>query len=312
MTQYNDQEKILEIIGFINKSIYPQSFIFGGTKGIGKATAAKDLVKRLLPGHNDILHHSLWLASDGIVVTIDQVRQIRDFFSHTLNNHFPRIVVIDSADELNINSSNALLKILEEPPKQSLLILISHQPHNLIDTIKSRCAFIKFKVPSNTLQIVQKDHNFDTKNIDTLLKLSHNVPGVAILLGKNQGLELYNSIISALSNYETSYTKTYSWIESTFPDNNPEKWWLFGYLIKYLLEKIIKISHIEHQDNNLFEQEALLIKKLSNLKSTEAWLLTYDESCQLLESAKKLYLDYKNIVVVIMMLISEGRKGRMK
>ncbi len=50
-----------------------------------------------------------------------------------------RVVIVDSADELNVNAANALLKMLEEPPARTTLLLISHQPARLLPTIRSRC-----------------------------------------------------------------------------------------------------------------------------------------------------------------------------
>ena len=50
-----------------------------------------------------------------------------------------RIVIVDGADEMNRNAANALLKILEEPPRQALLLLVSHSPGRLLPTIRSRC-----------------------------------------------------------------------------------------------------------------------------------------------------------------------------
>ena len=142
VNNYLDQKKLFEIINFVTRSDYNlHALIFGGNKGIGKATAAKDIINRLLSDQNDLLHNLLWINSNEEIISIEQIRNIKEFFSRTILNDSYRIVVIDSVDDLNINSANALLKILEEPPQKSLLILISHKPHNLIDTIKSTTDF---------------------------------------------------------------------------------------------------------------------------------------------------------------------------
>lgn len=80
-------------------------------------------------------------------IRVDDVRKVNDFLAKTSFNDGWRTVIIDSADEMNKNAANALLKILEEPPARTVLLLISHNPGMLLPTIRSRCA----KLPVRTL-----------------------------------------------------------------------------------------------------------------------------------------------------------------
>lgn len=72
-------------------------------------------------------------------ITVDEVRRAGHFFSQTSGTGNWRIVIIDPADDLNRNAANAILKILEEPPKRSLFLVLSHAPGKLLPTIRSRC-----------------------------------------------------------------------------------------------------------------------------------------------------------------------------
>ena len=72
-------------------------------------------------------------------IPVDEVRRLNRFFSMTGAETGRRIAIIDAVDELNRNAANALLKILEEPPKDALLLLIAHRPGRLLPTIRSRC-----------------------------------------------------------------------------------------------------------------------------------------------------------------------------
>jgi len=72
-------------------------------------------------------------------VAVDDARRVTQFFSQTSGHGGWRIAVVDTADDLNRESANALLKIIEEPPSQSLFLLVSHQPGSLLRTIRSRC-----------------------------------------------------------------------------------------------------------------------------------------------------------------------------
>ncbi len=82
-------------------------------------------------------------------ISVDQVREdVMDFMHHTSSEKGWRIVIIDPADGLNRNAENALLKLLEEPPNQTLLILITNQPDRLLPTTRSRCREIKLYPPT--------------------------------------------------------------------------------------------------------------------------------------------------------------------
>lgn len=83
-------------------------------------------------------------------IRVDDVRKVNDFLSKTSFNDGWRVVIIDSADDMNKNAANALLKILEEPPAKTVLLLISHNPGALLPTIRSRCAKLPLKVLSDT------------------------------------------------------------------------------------------------------------------------------------------------------------------
>lgn len=72
-------------------------------------------------------------------ITVDEVRRAGKFFSQTSGTGNWRIVIIDPADDMNRNAANAILKMLEEPPKRSLFMVLSHAPGKLLPTIRSRC-----------------------------------------------------------------------------------------------------------------------------------------------------------------------------
>ena len=73
------------------------------------------------------------------VITVDETRETIGFFGSTAAVEGWRVCIVDTVDELNPNAANALLKILEEPPQQSLFLLISHAPARVLPTIQSRC-----------------------------------------------------------------------------------------------------------------------------------------------------------------------------
>ena len=76
-------------------------------------------------------------------ITVDEVRKLRSFFGLSAPDGGHRVVIVDCADEMNVNAANALLKVLEEPPVNTTLFLISHQPTRLLPTIRSRCRTLR-------------------------------------------------------------------------------------------------------------------------------------------------------------------------
>ncbi len=78
-------------------------------------------------------------------ITVDEVRRAGKFFSQTSGTGNWRIVIVDPADDLNRNAANAILKILEEPPKRSLFLVLTHAPGKLLPTIRSRCLPLHLK-----------------------------------------------------------------------------------------------------------------------------------------------------------------------
>src|SRR5229473_7529773 len=150
----------------------PHAWLIGGPVGIGKATLAYRMARFVLahrnPTASDVQNaETLWVdpsepvarhvaagAHGGLltlertlndrgvmrtVITVDETRETISFFGSTAAIEGWRVCIVDTVDELNPNAANALLKILEEPPQQSLFLLVSHAPSRVLPTIQSRC-----------------------------------------------------------------------------------------------------------------------------------------------------------------------------
>lgn len=166
----------------------PHAWLIGGAQGIGKATLAYRMARFVL-AHSDPAAQavrsadSLYVDQDhpvarqvangshgGLltlertanekgtmrtVITVDESRETIGFFGSTAASVGGwRVCVVDTVDELNANASNALLKILEEPPARSLFLLISHAPARVLATIQSRCRKLPLR-PLETDDVIQ-------------------------------------------------------------------------------------------------------------------------------------------------------------
>jgi DNA polymerase-3 subunit delta' len=91
-------------------------------------------------------------------IRVDDIRDGTRLFERTAVSGGWRIVIIDSVDEMNINAANALLKMLEEPPRQALFLLVSHAPGKLLPTIRSRCRLLRLQpLPAETVAAITAD-----------------------------------------------------------------------------------------------------------------------------------------------------------
>lgn len=101
----------------------------------------------LSDGHPDGL-----LLSEEVVnkyIRVDEIRALQDKFQQTSQQGGNKVCVISPAEKMNENASNCLLKILEEPPKNTYFILVSDNPMTILPTISSRCQRVNFPKPSN-------------------------------------------------------------------------------------------------------------------------------------------------------------------
>ena len=81
-------------------------------------------------------------------ITVAQVRELSDFVNLTTHRNGFRIVLVNPAESMNVHAANALLKTLEEPPANTLFILVAHQLQRLLPTVRSRCQMINMPLPA--------------------------------------------------------------------------------------------------------------------------------------------------------------------
>lgn len=135
-------------------------------------------------------------------ITVDEVRKLHAFLGLSAPDGGRRVVLIDAADEMNVTAANAVLKLLEEPPADTVFLLVSHRPGGLLPTIKSRCRTVRLSpLDGDALASVLRQIGCDTpaEHSQTLTALAAGSPGDAIQLIEADGLKLYQQIIEVLS-----------------------------------------------------------------------------------------------------------------
>jgi len=118
-------------------------------------------------------------------ITIDQVRQMIRRLHLSLSLGEWRVIIVDAVDDLETDGANALLKTLEEPPAQTLFLLVSHSPGRLLPTIRSRCRILRFQpVERDVMQswLHAKRPMLDAAEVRAIAGAAGGVPGKALAL----------------------------------------------------------------------------------------------------------------------------------
>lgn len=209
------QDKAMRILlGTLRRNRVPSSILISGDSGTGKRLAAINYAKAvncLEPvdldccdkciscrkinhdNHPDVLIITLQNIEDKLdlkkretkdssryEIPIEAVRKIEEILSLKPSEGKKKIVIIDDADTMNDNAANAFLKTLEEPPSDSVLLLISLNLDALPATVRSRCINVRFYPLSveQCREVVSK--SIDTEDIDSLVNLSMGRPGLVL------------------------------------------------------------------------------------------------------------------------------------
>lgn len=212
------------------------AWLLSGEHGVGKASFAYRLARFLLAQQAELPSNvsDLSIAGDGQTyrqvaglshpgllvirrawdrqgkkfrqsIAVDDIRSVRHFLQRTAVTPW-RAVIVDSADDLNLNSANALLKSLEEPPPRTVFLLISSSPGRLLPTIRSRCRTVRFEpLGADDLRAAISNaceasgHEMPQgAQLETLVGLAKGSVRRALQLIEGNGLTLFQSIITLL------------------------------------------------------------------------------------------------------------------
>lgn len=271
-------------------------WIFWGADGIGKTSVAYKFAKCLLADldsvnesldipddskiHNlvDNKTHPDFFMLDSASPSINEVRILMGRVRKTPSLSKRRVVIIQNADKLNKNIYNSLLKILEEPPRDTVFILICSNIGSLPITMLSRAIKLKFN-PLSAPEMTLALSLFDVEKAEILTSISDGSIGDALYLYENNGIELYQHLLKAFSSdYKTSHKTVKYIIENKLSDNFR--------LIKQLIIRVLKeyIDTItEIQINDYFSQfigkvsvdheTEKVLQIISNLNRGEALML---------------------------------------
>lgn len=184
-----------------------------GPMGIGKATLAYKIAKMVYGNVGDffIIDQERNIDKegkpkpDGKVISVYTVRAMIDKMQMSSMSGDWRVILIDSVDELNTSASNAILKLLEEPPAKTLFLLVVHQLANVLPTVRSRARVEKMRplTISQLRELCAKFMPEDEVSTETL-RLSNGSFGKIANLKKSGGDVIYAELIELLKSKTTT------------------------------------------------------------------------------------------------------------
>jgi DNA polymerase-3 subunit delta' len=213
------------IVAALDAARLPGGILLHGPRGIGKATLAFDVARQVFArtGDENPDHVAAQVAAGAYpnlrvlrktprdtgkgfytAIRVEEVRGLIEESRMTRGRAGFRIVIVDSIDDCNPASANALLKILEEPPPETLFLLVSHRPGGLLPTIKSRCQQVAMR-PVGDAEV--RTVLGDQPGVEHAVELAAGRPRrgfEALALGDNAGLTALQGWLKAPENGRSS------------------------------------------------------------------------------------------------------------
>ncbi len=332
----------ISFLNFFASNKIPQCLLLTGDKGIGKASFAWLIAKFLLttkyepadlkidlnesnissllePQDSETLNRIIAGTEQRVYIvrrgfnekrktffkniSIEDVRNLQSYCSLSITNGDKRVIIIDSADDLNKSSGNALLKLLEEPPKNTFFLLISHQPSLLLPTLKSRCQKLSFSNLNQTdLQTVLTKIGCVIVPSDevSLSILSNGSAGAACTLINSNCINLYQDILniaSSLPNLRTD--KTLQLSQNYFAKKKPNEFEIFLEMMQHFFSRLCKTGAMQKPVlPSVTDDEIKIMKNLCpSLRTANLWSEAANITLTKLNRGYHLNIDIESLIL---------------
>lgn len=326
------------ILSAANSGRLPHAWLFGGPPGIGKATLAYRFARYLLAGGNQDQGGliapdppaDLAIAPDHPVfrrvaagghadllairrqadaktgrmpkdLPVDAIRRIGPFLALTAAEGGWRVVIVEDAHTLNRSGANALLKILEEPPEQAVILLAADNPGAMLPTIRSRCRMLTLgPLPEETVAKYLFDHMPADKagEAPVLARLADGSIGRAVSLAQADALDSYRGLMTLLDQLPSlDWQAVHRFGESLAPVANEQTYRLTTDLMTWWLGRFVRALARGTMPTPIIEDEATLTQRLSSLAGLDRWLAVWEKTGRLFDRTEAANLDRKQTIV---------------
>jgi len=311
------------------------AWLLTGPRGIGKATLAWRFARFLLAGqegglfgapdsldvareapgrslidarsHPDLFHLRRTMHPEtGRIrgeIVVDDVRGVSEFMHMTPAMGEWRVAIVDSADEMNRNAANAVLKVLEEPPPKAVLLIVAHAPGRLLPTIRSRCRRLALHpLADDTVMKLLGDYAPDTSSDEraALSRLAEGSIGRALELASAGSLALYRDMVEVLATLpELDMPRLHGFAER-FARRGEEAnadWRSLNYLFDGWLKGLLRHGAVGEGTAAVVPAERGLREKFLAAASLDRWMEAWEKVARLLSRSDAVNLDRKQTVL---------------
>ncbi len=313
----------------------PHAWLIAGPRGIGKATLAHRFARFLLAGdaggglfggptsletdmrapvvhrvasggHADLRTVERSLNDRGRMrteIVVEDVRELGQFMRLTPAEGGWRVAVIDAADEMNRNAANAVLKILEEPPARSVLLLVAHAPGRLLPTIRSRCRRLNLHaLPEAAAVALMDDYvpGIAAEERTALARLADGSVGRALELARAGGLELYRGMVDLLAglpSLDIAAAHAFADRMARRGEDGDSDYRTIAFLLDWWRTSLIRHGATGTGHAPLVTREAGLRERLLAAAGLDRWMQVWEKIAHLFARADAVNLDRKQVVL---------------
>jgi DNA polymerase-3 subunit delta' len=339
-------------ISAFNSGRLHHAWLITGPRGVGKATLTWKLARFLLAQENDtggmfasdpLPAETLDIAHDHPImrrvfslgeprlflcrrpwdeklkrfkrdITVEETRALKTFFQMSAADGGWRVAIVDAADEMNNSAANALLKILEEPPAKTIILMISHQPALLLPTIRSRCRELRCEKLSSidlSTALQNAGHNAG-QNPEYLAELSDGSVGEAIRILAEDGLKRYGGLINLASNAPNmDRPAAIQLANGCVGKGNEPTYDLTLRLLRQMLARIARFAALQPaQFHEATQGEAQVLAKLGpNIQAAKKWADLSAELVARSNHARAVNLDPSSVILDMLLKINETARN---
>jgi len=238
----------------------PHALLLTGRRGVGKLQFARQLADLLLCSESQIApcgqckgcrliaagtHPDLKVIQppeDKNVISVDQIRELTHYLSLTALCGGYQVILIAPADAMNVNAANSLLKTLEEPPSNTLLLLMTDRPSALTATIRSRCQVINFEKPAHESALAwlkNQQPELDPKAAETVLELADGAPLRAVEMATQGAISQRTEMLDDLEQIAAGRCDPIEIAKKWLKLGKKESlYWVYGWLVDMVRMKV--------------------------------------------------------------------------
>lgn len=335
-----------------NSGRMPHAWLIAGRQGIGKATLAYRMARFALAqgaGQGGGLFGDGTMAADSLAVdpaspvslqvaagghpdlltiersispttkklrgeiVVEDVRRLGAFLALTAASGGWRVVVVDTADEMNRNAANALLKGLEEPPARTLFLLVSHAPGRLLPTIRSRCRTLQLSPlrESAVIELLGRmAPELDPGSAAALARLSQGSIGEALALAEAGGLDLYREMVGLLSGLDRLDIKAVHGLGGRLGRPGAEaSFQMLARLVDRWLSEMMLGQARGRMAPEIVVGEEEAARRLWARGGLANWLEVWEKVTRLFAQADRANLDRKQVVISAFLMLEAAARG---